>query len=39
VTYTTAAEFRTARPAVTLAAGQPLVTSIPATGVLTIAAQ
>ncbi|HSM16763.1 MAG TPA: carboxypeptidase-like regulatory domain-containing protein [Gemmatimonadales bacterium] len=39
VTYTTATEFRTARPAVTLAAGQPLVTSIPATGVLTIAAQ
>ncbi|HSM15656.1 MAG TPA: hypothetical protein VK845_01495, partial [Gemmatimonadales bacterium] len=39
VTYTTATEFRTARPPVTLGAGQPLVTSIPATGVLTIAAQ
>jgi hypothetical protein len=39
VTYTTATAFRTAHPTATISAGQPISTSIPATGVLTIAAQ
>jgi hypothetical protein len=39
VTYTTTAEFRTARPDATIGPGQPVVTSIPASGVLTIAAR
>jgi hypothetical protein len=39
VTYTTATAFRTALPDAPISAGQPIVTSIPASGVLTIAAQ
>jgi hypothetical protein len=36
---TTAAELRTALPTTTISAGQPIVTTIPASGVLTVAAQ
>ena len=39
LTYTTPAAYRTPHPDVTLGPNQPLVTSIPASGVLTIAAQ
>ncbi|NNG15075.1 MAG: hypothetical protein HKM89_01255 [Gemmatimonadales bacterium] len=39
VTYTTAAELRTALPDAPLGPGQPLIATIPASGVLTITAQ
>ncbi len=37
LTYTTAAQYRTALPAATISAGQPVIATIPASGVLTIA--
>jgi hypothetical protein len=39
LTYTTASALRTALPDATISTGQPVIASIPATGVLTIAAQ
>ena len=39
LTYTTGSAFRTALPDATISAGQPVIATIPATGVLTIAAQ